>query len=128
MIRGIEAASRRVLEAQKLGQNVTQWQVILNMDRFNLMQHGCLQCLPVYLSFIQAHELQYPFGADRIITINTPASFEIVLTLLRPIMSPAMRDAFISLGRDKKEWRKVVLDLISPDQLAPHFGGTKDED
>lgn len=44
MIRGVEAAAKRVRDAQKMGQNVTQWQVILNMDNFALTQHGCLQC------------------------------------------------------------------------------------
>ena len=44
MVRGIESASQRIRTLQSEGKNVTQWQVILNMDNFNLHQHSCLQC------------------------------------------------------------------------------------
>jgi len=71
MIRSIESAARHVHEQQLAGKNVTQWIVILNMDKFNLGQHACLQCLPIYLRFIEAHETYYPFGADKIMSINS---------------------------------------------------------
>lgn len=44
MIRGIESAAREVRSLQRSGHNITQWQVLLNMDNFNLIEHGCLQC------------------------------------------------------------------------------------
>ncbi|OXA54819.1 protein real-time isoform X2 [Folsomia candida] len=125
MFRAVESGATRVRKSQENGQNVTQWQVVLNMDSFNLVQHGCLQCLPVYLRFITAHEAYYPFGADKIIIINTPAAFEIVLNLVRPVMSSAMRDSLHVFGTNKAVWKKFLLSLIPGDQLGSHFGGTK---
>lgn len=40
----IEYQARKIREKQKLGQNVTQIQVILDLSGYNIVQHGCLNC------------------------------------------------------------------------------------
>lgn len=44
MIKTIEDGYSRVRTAQAMGLNVTQSVTILNMNNFNLVQHGCVQC------------------------------------------------------------------------------------
>jgi len=38
------------------------------------------------------------------------------------------KDAMEIYGSDKKEWLPKILELISPDQIRPQFGGTKKDE
>jgi len=49
-----------------------------------------------------------------------------MLELLRPLMSPATQKCLKSYHYNKAEWSKALQELISPDQLTPQFGGTKE--
>lgn len=42
--RNFEIATRKVRELQTSGQNVTQWDYIINMNNYNVLQHGCVPC------------------------------------------------------------------------------------
>ncbi len=58
-------------------------------------------------------------------TINTPQVFEVVLNLIRPIMSPQTREALKVYNNVKDEWEPVVYADIKRDQLVKEYGGTR---
>lgn len=125
MIKLLDEATNAVLRLQSEGKNVTQWKVLMNMDGFNLVQHGCGTCLPGFTYFVQAYENFYPGFADAIVTINTPAAFHTILTLVRPVFTPLTRDTLKVFGSNKAQWMDYLDKEISRDQRYPDFGGTR---
>jgi len=120
-----EAAVRRVRELQTQGKNITQWNFIINMNNFNLVQHACVQCLPIYTTFVSNYENHFPGSADKIMLLNTPEVFEVVLNLIRPIMSEQTREALKVYNNNKAEWDPIVFKDIKRDQLVKEYGGSK---
>jgi len=115
----------KVRELQAEGKNITQWDFIINMNNFNLVQHGCIQCLPIYTTFVSNYENHFPGSCDKIILLNTPQVFEIVLNLIRPIMSQQTRDALKVYNNNREEWDPILFADIDRDQLVKEYGGTK---
>jgi len=120
-----ESGVRKVRELQAQGKNVTQWDFIINMNNFNLIQHGCVQCLPLYTNFVSNYEQRYPGSCDKILLLNTPSVFEIVLNLIRPIMSAQTREALKVYNNNREEWDHILFSDIRRDQLVKEYGGTK---
>lgn len=116
----------KVRELQKAGKiNGTQWNFILNLDKFNSNQHLCPQCLQLYTDWTGTYETHYPGGADKIIIINSTSAFEVVLSLVRGLFSPATKEALKVLGPNKSEWSPILYAGINKDQLPENFGGTR---
>ncbi len=44
----IEKQYKKIRDKQDQGQNVTQLQVIVDLKGYNLIQHGCLNCMWIY--------------------------------------------------------------------------------
>ena len=57
--------------------------------------------------------------------LNTPQVFEVVLNLIRPVISPQTREALKVYGNNKEEWDSIVYADITRDQLPKEYGGTK---
>ncbi|OXA64787.1 SEC14-like protein 2 [Folsomia candida] len=125
MIKTIEDGYSRVRTAQAMGLNVTQSVTILNMNNFNLVQHGCVQCVALFGRFITAHDKYYPYGTHKVIVINAPRVFEVVLNIVKPLMSKDRRDAIFVFGTNEAEWKADLLSNIPENELTPNFGGTK---
>jgi len=125
MTYGQETAVRRVRELQAQGKNVTQWHFIINMNNFNLHQHACAQCMPLYTNFISTYEHHYPGSSDKIMLLNTPETFEVVLNLMRPLMSEQTQEALKIYSNNRNEWEHIVFADIKKDQLVKEYGGTK---
>lgn len=53
-----------------------------------------------------------------------PPVFEVVLRVIRPLMSPITRDALQIYGQDKAVWSKVLQDIADTNQLTTDYGGT----
>ncbi|CAL8112990.1 unnamed protein product [Orchesella dallaii] len=123
--RTFEVATRKVRKLQAQGKNVTQWDYIINMDNYNVRQHGCVPCLPFYIYLINSYENHFPGHADKIMLINTPPVFELVLNVIRPLMSPLTRRALKVYNQDKSQWQPELFRYVSPDELPPEYGGTK---
>jgi len=122
---GQESAVRKVRELQGMGKNVTQWDFIINMNNFNIPVHGCAQCLPIYTNYVLNYEKHYPGSVDKMMLLNTPQVFEVVLNLIRPVMSQQTRDALKVYTNNKDEWEHIVFADIKRDQLVKQYGGTK---
>lgn len=44
LIKLIDENTEQVFKLQREGKNVTQWKALINMEGFNLIQHGCASC------------------------------------------------------------------------------------
>ncbi len=58
-----------------------------------------------------------------VLVFIAPATFEIVLTAVKPVMSKETKEALTVFGNNKQQWMKFILGMISPDQLSHDFGG-----
>jgi len=125
-LRGVERATRGIRRLQGEGKNVTQFILLLNMDGFNLINQACPTCLPLYLGFVSQYEKFWPNTIYRCILVNTPESFEIILNLIRPIMSPQTRANLKVFGSNKAEWKLYLEELIDPEQISEWFDGKKE--
>lgn len=50
------------------------------------------------------------------------------MRLLRPILSPQVRDSTVTFGTNKDEWQKYLRTIIEPDQLLKDYGGKLEND
>jgi hypothetical protein len=59
-----------------------------------------------------------------------PETFKFLLSIATPHMKGERenKDATQIFGANKKEWQKVILDFVPPDQIRYQFGGTRIED
>jgi len=103
--------------------NTTYGVVIIDMERYNARQHGCAACFPFYYDLVTQYKMYAP--TCNINFINTPGPWEEVGNILLPIINPITSGVVKILGNNKKEWQKVLLEAISPEELTPQFGGTK---
>jgi len=124
LVKGMEDAVTLVRKMQDQGKNVTQFDFLVNMDNYNIVQHGCLQCVSFYLALINNYENYYPGFANRIALFNTPPVFEVVLRVIRPIMSQITRQSLRVYGQDKGQWNKALWAIADKSQLTPEYGGT----
>jgi hypothetical protein len=124
--RAFENATQSVRNLQGEGQLVAQFDFIINMENYNLQQQGCLQCLPFYLYLVNTYENHFPGHADKIMLINTPAIFELILTVLRPIMSPLTRQTLKVYNTNKQQWQAELLRIVDKDELPIEYGGTNE--
>jgi len=125
-LRGIERANTKIRESQAQGKNVTQWILLLNMDGFNLINQACPTCLPLYLGYVSQYEKYWPNTIFRTLLVNTPESFEVILNLIRPIMSPPTRAALKVFSPNKAEWQPYLENLIDPSEFSDWYGGKKE--
>jgi len=117
----IEQQYKKIRDKQYMGKNVTQIQVIVDLSGYNLVQHGCLNCIPLYVNFIRSFD-HYPYLAHSIIVVNAPPIFEAVADLLN--LRGPRRFRVQIFGNNKSEWQKFLSTLISKDQLPVFLGGT----
>ncbi|ODN05694.1 SEC14-like protein 2 [Orchesella cincta] len=106
-LRGIERATTKLRERQAQGKNVTQWILLLKHGRVQHYQSS-LSSLPTFV-----------FGIS-------PDSFEIVLNLIRPIMSPPTRASLKVFSSNKAEWKPYLDNLIDPAEISDWFDGKKE--
>lgn len=121
----LENLTMQVFELQAKGQNVTQWKVVGNAEGFNLIEHGCPICLPLWIQFAQNIETNYVGWLDELIVVDAPPTISVVLDAVRPFLSKQTREAFSIFGMNKKKWQPYIDQRISKDQLSHKYGGTK---
>lgn len=51
--------------------------------------------------------------------------FEVILRLIRPLMSPITRQSLQVFGQDKAVWSKTLLSIADKNQLTVDYGGTQ---
>jgi hypothetical protein len=100
---------------------------IVDLQGYNLRQHGCLTCLTVYGEWLRDLEKYYPSYGKHFIMINAGRIAVPMIELLKPIMSPSTRKIFQVFGANQKEWGPVLNKIISPEQVPANLGGTRKE-
>ncbi|CAL8098304.1 unnamed protein product [Orchesella dallaii] len=120
-----ENITRQMYERQELGMNVTQVVVLANADGFNVIQHACPLCLPLYIQLVQIIENYYPQVLDELIIIDAPTTIQVVLETIRTFLSRANRDAIKVFGPNRSRWMEYLDNKISKEERRPAYGGTK---
>ncbi|ODM90691.1 SEC14-like protein 3 [Orchesella cincta] len=125
LIYGVENITGQVYEQQQKGMNVTQVVVLGSAEGFNLIQHGCPICLPIWIQFVQTIGSHYPEALDELIIINGTPLIKVVLVALKPILSKTNREAIKIFGMNKNEWMEYLDKKVSREERRQHYGGTK---
>ncbi|ODM94176.1 SEC14-like protein 2 [Orchesella cincta] len=124
----VEEMFNRVYEINMKQPNVTQFSVIASLEGFNVFNQGCPLCLTTYVQLLTVYNRFYPNFAHAITAINTPASFSVILDLLRPMLNKGTSDALKVYGYNQKQWKEYLDKEVSENQLTEEFGGTRPED
>ncbi|ODM90079.1 SEC14-like protein 4, partial [Orchesella cincta] len=66
----VENITRQIYELQEKGMHVTQVVIIGSADGFNVVQHACPVCVPIWIQFVQVIESYYPGALDELIIID----------------------------------------------------------
>jgi len=124
--RALEDACTLVRKLGEEYKNVSQGILIVNMDGFNLVQHGCLQCITVFLRILVQYEAHHPGCADKIIVVNLPTAAEPILNAARAVFHPDTNRILQIFGVNKNKWTQVLAKYFDMDnQLPPELGGSK---
>ncbi|ODM97785.1 SEC14-like protein 2, partial [Orchesella cincta] len=119
----MESTSRKIWESRAEGKNVTQMIFLGELEGASVIQHMCPACLPVYLTMATNMENHYPYFVNKLYLMNMPASFDIILRLLKPILRASTRET-ITPYVNKDQWMKVLDETIDKNQRSVRFGGT----
>ncbi|ODM94172.1 SEC14-like protein 2 [Orchesella cincta] len=122
----MDEISMKVVRLRSEGMNVTRWVLLTNVEGFNVVQHACSSCTPLWVNFLRSYEMHFPGTADSIIAINAPETFNLLLRLLKPSIPAASRETVKILGTNKKAWMANLDEIISRDQRTKEYGGTKE--
>ncbi|ODM90692.1 SEC14-like protein 2 [Orchesella cincta] len=84
----VENITGQVYERQEqLGMTVTQIVVMGSAAGFNVIQHACPGCLPLWIQFALMIENYYPEILDELIVIDAPPAIQIVLEAIKPFIT-----------------------------------------
>lgn len=59
-------------------------------------------------------------------SLTAPPIFEVLLNIIKPLMSPLTRDALLIFGRNKEEWRKAIRTEVEASEIQEFYGGRRD--
>jgi len=124
----MEKATKLVREGQKQGKNITRFDYVLNLDGFNMVQHGCPRCMLTIFDVLRSYEQFYPGMIDKIVIINAPPTIRV---LMGPVVRSAVSGGTLGsvnlkiIGTNRAEWRKYLQRFIDEDQLTEDFGGKR---
>ncbi|XP_021961916.1 SEC14-like protein 2 [Folsomia candida] len=112
---------------QENGQNATQGTIIFDMGNFNLIQQGCLRCIPIFFHILSVYEQHYPYFAHWVVSVNTPEFALPIYDIFKGILSKHVNEVLHIFGRNKRKWQNFLLEEIDESQLTKNLGGTNFE-
>ena len=59
-----------------------------------------------------------------ILYVIVPRVFEVILELVRPLLTPHTQKAAHLYTYNKEEWKREILKVFPPENVTPEFGGT----
>ncbi len=104
--------------------NATQLIILIDASNANAVQHLCPRCIAIYLHVISSISLQYPGFVHKAFHVNTPQPIVNFYDGFKTFMPKQYRDLFFMLGKNRKEWTRILMKEIDKDQLSVGFGGT----
>jgi hypothetical protein len=120
-----ESAHAKIRASQAQGGNVTQWFQILDLHNYNLRQHACVTCFPLYFEWVSHWEKHYPAAHQHFIYINTPRTFMPLLELLKPLYSVPTRNALQVQSAEKEKWYEELSKYIDDKEIPKIWGGSR---
>ncbi|XP_035707856.1 SEC14-like protein 2 isoform X2 [Folsomia candida] len=123
--KGLEEAAQIVNTLGKKYKNVTRGQIIINLFGYNLVEHGCLRCIPVILRGILSYETHYPEYVDQLILLNTPSIAQPLINAATALLSESTRRSLKIYGTNKRDNLKILDTMFERDQIPLEIGGTK---
>jgi len=120
-----ESAHAIIRSDQAAGKNTTQWFQILDLHNYNLRQHACVTCFPLYYEWVAHWEKHYPAANQHFYYVNTPGTFIPLLELLKPLYSEPTRNSLKVMGTEKDKFSAELLNHVDARQLPKVFGGNK---
>ncbi|ODM90082.1 SEC14-like protein 2 [Orchesella cincta] len=121
----VENITGQAYERQEKGMNVTQVVVLANAEGFNVIQHACPLCLPLWIQFIQYIESYYPEALDELIIINAPPTIQVVLEAIKPFLTKTTSDGIRIFNPNKAKWMEYLDAKMSREERRKPYGGTK---
>ncbi|XP_021960400.1 SEC14-like protein 4 isoform X1 [Folsomia candida] len=121
----LDDIDRAIQRQQDEGKMVTRGSHVSNLKGYNLRQHSCVQCIPLYLEMIQALDSYYPALYDKMVLVNVPSVFEAMLNIMKQAMTPDTGKRIQVFGTSQQKWQNYLLEWIDRDELPVDFGGNK---
>ncbi|XP_035707808.1 SEC14-like protein 1 isoform X2 [Folsomia candida] len=123
--RAFEEVTQLVNDLGNKYKNITRAQFIVNLSGYNLVEHGCLRCIPAILRAVLSYEAHFPEYVDHLMIINTPTIAEPLLNAVRPLLGPSTRRSFKVYGINKKTNMEILDGIFEKDQIPVNLGGRK---
>ncbi|CAL8099390.1 unnamed protein product [Orchesella dallaii] len=120
---GLEVVARDIRRMQREGKNVTQANLIIDLNQFSVVTHACVQCLIRILDFLSSYETHFPGMAHRIIFTNAPPAVQFVLDLVRQNCSKETRAAMKVFDTNRQRYEKALRELIDVEYIPEELGG-----
>ncbi|XP_008212840.1 SEC14-like protein 3 isoform X1 [Nasonia vitripennis] len=116
-------------QSQKHGPDAGQCTVIFDMENFNLRQYMWRPAGEIVITLIQMYEANYPEILKVCYIVNAPKVFALAFSIAKKFMNEYTISKIQIYKADPNKWKPAILQVIPPDQLPAHFGGTlKDPD
>jgi len=121
--KSIDEACDVVRERGEIYGNITRGHLIANAKGYNLVQHGCLRCIPVLLRIITSFERHWPECADKVMFFNVPSSAAALIEVALPLVSRETREALVIMGSNSGKNLAFLREFFEDDQISSQLGG-----
>lgn len=99
--------------------------VILDFENFSAWQLASKAGLELQFEMVRMIETHFPEVYRRLIVVNAPSVFNVLLKLVRPFASERTLKRLTVFNSDAAQWKAALLEDIDPSQLPVHYGGTQ---
>ncbi|CAL8068084.1 unnamed protein product [Orchesella dallaii] len=124
----MDDAAKIVRKSQKEGKAVRGFHVLLNLEGFNTVQHGCHKCVLGIVRLLQSYENHFPGLVDKIVIFNAPPTIEAIAPLIKKSITSDLDRHIKVFGSNKAAWKQYLNQFIDEDQLPEDFGGSRRND
>jgi len=123
--KAMEEVTTVIRRVGKEKRNVTRGQLIIDFNGYNLVQHGCLRCIPVILRGVSAYENHYPEYLEYIFLMNTPSIAEPLINAAKGLLTESTRNSLKVMGTNKAANLDTLLQVFDRDEIPEQLGGRK---
>nr|XP_042901789.1 SEC14-like protein 2 [Parasteatoda tepidariorum] len=110
-------------QSKKLGKPVQRWTYIIDFQSYTFAQATHKPSLEFLLNVFQIYEANYPERLKAAIIINTSIYFNLLYSVIKPLLSGATVQKVFIYGKDG--WKNDLLKSIDDDVLPVYLGGTR---
>jgi len=123
LIEEVNVLIRKTQEKEIL---LTQFSLVIDLNNYNLVQHGCPLCIPIELYFVETMQQHFTGTLHKLTVINIPQVFEPVLQIIKSMLSEKAQKVVSFYGRERQEWQAALLKESDKEKLTIAYGGSKE--